>query len=67
MCMKRTNIELEEVLVKETMKLSGIKTIKGVVDFALKEYVRREKQLKLLDLQGAISWEGNLNESRISR
>ena len=67
MCMKRTNIELDDGLVKETMKLSGIKTIKGIVDFALKEYVRREKQLKLLELQGAISWNGDLNESRLSR
>ena len=67
MCMKRTNIELNEVLIKETMKLSGIKTIKGVVDFVLKEYIRRERQIELLNLQGAVSWSGDLDQSRILR
>jgi Arc/MetJ family transcription regulator len=62
--MKRTNIELDEILISETMKLTGIKTIKGVVEYAMQEYIRREKQLEILKFKGKINWDGNLEESR---
>ena len=62
--MKRTNIELDESLISETMRLSGIKTIKGVVEYAMQEYIRREKQLEILKFKGKIDWNGNLEESR---
>ena len=64
MCMKRTNIELDESLISEAMRLSGIKTIKGVVEYAMQEYIRREKQLEILKFKGKIDWNGNLEESR---
>ncbi len=41
--MHRTNIELDEKLVKEGMKLFDKKTKKELVDFALREVIRREK------------------------
>ena len=65
MCMKRTNIEIDETLVSETMRLTGIKTIKGVVEFAMQEYIRHEKQMEILKFKGKIKWNGNLKESRL--
>jgi Arc/MetJ family transcription regulator len=62
--MKRTNIEVDESLVAETMRLTGIKTMKGVVEFTLQEFLRREKQLEILKFKGKIHWSGDLDASR---
>jgi len=65
--MKRTNIVLDEDLVGKGMRLTGIETQKGLVDYALRELVRRKEQKSILELKGKVSWEGDLNEMRKSR
>ena len=66
--MSRTNIVLDDELVAECMEFTGIKTKRSLVDHALKELLRKKKQLGLLELQGAVtSWEGDLDEMRQSR
>ena len=60
----RTNIVMEEPLVYAAQKITGIKTKAGVVHFALKEVVRRAKMKELLELQGKVDWEGDLNAMR---
>jgi len=65
--MKRTNIVIDEVLMKKALKATGIKTQKEVVDFALKELIRREFQKKILELKGSVKWEGNIKEMRKGR
>jgi len=65
--MLRTNIELDEKLVKEAMKLTNKKTKKELVNYALKELVRKEKRKKLLDLEGKVEWAGELGKMRKSR
>lgn len=60
----RTNIELDDRLVKEAIKLSKLKTKKEVVQEALKNYVAWMKRKELLSLRGHIAWEGNLKEMR---
>lgn len=62
-CM-RTNIELDDILVKQAIKLSKLKTKKEVVHEALKSYVASLKKKELLALRGHVSWEGNLKEMR---
>lgn len=62
--MLRTNIELDEKVVNEAMKLTHISTKKEVVDFALRELVKKLKRKKLLSLEGKIEWVGNLAEMR---
>jgi len=64
---KRTNIVLDEGLVRQGLKATGIKTRRALVHHALAELVRREKQKGWLALEGKIRWEGNLNEMRRSR
>lgn len=65
--MKRTNIELDEEKIKELKKMTGIKTSKAIIDYALKELIRKYNQHKILDLKGKIKWEGNLETMRSTR
>ena len=65
--MKRTNIVLDEKLVGKGMKLTGIGTQKGLIDYALRELVRRKEQKSILNLKGKIRWEGDLEEMRKNR
>jgi Arc/MetJ family transcription regulator len=65
--MKRTNIVLDEKLVREGLKRTGMKTRRALVDFALRELVRREKQTDLLALKGKVRWVGDLNQMRSTR
>ena len=65
--MQRTNIVLDEKLVKEGMKLFRKKTKKELIDFALREIIRREKAKGILALEGKIAWEGDLQEMRKGR
>ena len=65
--MLRTNIELDEKLVNEAMKLTRRRTKKDVVNYALEELVRKRKRKKLLDLEGRVKWDGKLGEMRKSR
>ncbi|HEB74936.1 MAG TPA: type II toxin-antitoxin system VapB family antitoxin [Nitrospirae bacterium] len=65
--MLRTNIELDEKLVDEAMKLTHKKTKKELVNYALEELVKRFKRKKLLELEGKVEWQGNLDEMRKSR
>ncbi len=65
--MLRTNIELDEKLVKEGMKLSRKKTKKELVNHALRELVSRLKRKKILELEGKVKWTGKLDDLRKSR
>ena len=65
--MSRTNIELDEKLVKEGLKLTRKKTKKDLVNHALQELVSRMKRKKLLDLEGKVKWTGKLSDLRNSR
>ena len=65
--MHRTNVELDEKLVKEGMRLFNKKTKKELIHFALSELIRREKAKGILDLEGKVQWEGDLKEMRKAR
>jgi Arc/MetJ family transcription regulator len=65
--MHRTNVELDEKLVKEGMRLFNKRTKKELIHFALTELIRREKAKGILDLEGKIQWEGDLKEMRKAR
>jgi Arc/MetJ family transcription regulator len=67
LCMKRTNIVLDEKLVEKGKKATGLKTSRAVIDFALKELVRRSNQRQILDLFGTVEWSGDLSHMRSMR
>ena len=64
--MHRTNVELDEKLVKEGM-LFNKRTKKELIHFALSELIRREKAKGILDLEGKVQWGGDLKEMRKAR
>ena len=55
-CLLRTNIVLDDALVAEAKKLTGIRTKVKLVDTALKELVKSRKRVSLLDLEGKIKF-----------
>ncbi|MEK6682750.1 MAG: type II toxin-antitoxin system VapB family antitoxin [Nitrospirota bacterium] len=65
--MSRTNIELNDNVLKEAIKLTHLKTKKEVVNYAIEELVKRLRRKKILKLEGKVKWEGNLNEMRANR
>ncbi len=52
-----TNFEIDDTLIQEALMLGGHRTEKAVVEEALREYVQRRKQLKVLELFGAIDYD----------
>jgi Arc/MetJ family transcription regulator len=64
MRMKRTNLVLDETLLKEALRLSGERTFSRAVERALEDFVRRVRAGRILDLAGSGLWEGNLSEMR---
>ena len=65
--MKRTNVVLDEKLVQDCIKATGIKTQKALIDHALRELLRHENQIRILELKGRINWDGNLDDWRQGR
>ena len=65
--MGRTNVVLDDKLVEECQKLTGISTRRALIDYALREVLRRGRQRRLLELKGSVKWEGNLDAWRKRR
>lgn len=63
MCM-RTNVEIDDAVMAEVQRLTGVKTKREAVDLALRELVARHRRLGILDLRGKVHWEGDLDQSR---
>lgn len=65
--MGRTNVVLDDELVEKCRKATGIETRRALIDHALRELLRRERQKKVLELKGAVRWEGDLSAWRKAR
>lgn len=65
--MGRTNVVLDDDLVAECQQETGIRTIRALIEHALRELLRHKRQKKVLELKGAIQWEGNLETWRKGR
>lgn len=63
----RTNIVIDEALVRKVMDLYDLRTKREAIDFALREAARvEERRKKTLALEG-IGWDGDLDEIKRSR
>lgn len=65
--MSRTNIELDDKLVREGMRRTGLHTKRELVHRALESFVRKERLKSLLELRGKVKWEGSLKKMRRGR
>jgi Arc/MetJ family transcription regulator len=61
----RTNIVLDESLIKEGFELSGVKTKKELIHQALKEFVATRKRHNLLNLEGKIMFADGYDYKRL--
>lgn len=63
----RTNVEIDDAVMREAQRLIGARTKRETVDTALRELVARHRRIGVLDLRGKVRWEGDLSESRRGR
>jgi len=64
----RTNVVLDDALVRKAMRLTGIRTKREVIAEALRTLVRFREQGRAIErLRGAIDWDGDLAEMRKGR
>lgn len=67
LAMGRTNIEIDESLIRKARKLTRLKTKRQIVDRALDLLVRTESRKGILRYYGTGIWEGDLKSSRRNR
>lgn len=63
----RTNIEIDDTLMHEAQKASGLATKKAAVEEGLRLLIRLKQQEDILRLAGKVSWQGDLSKSREGR
>jgi Arc/MetJ family transcription regulator len=60
----RTNIVIDDKLMKETLKLTGLKTKREAVELGLRTLVRLRKQDDIRRFRGKLKWHGDLDAMR---
>lgn len=63
----RTNIVIDEKLMKDAIEYGGFETKRETVEQALKLLVRMAKQKKIRQLRGKLQWDGDLNQMRLDK
>jgi Arc/MetJ family transcription regulator len=63
----RTNIDIDDRLIRQAMKSSGSRTKRATVEAGLRLLVRTRAQASIRRLRGKIGWEGDLEKSRLGR
>lgn len=63
----RTNIVIDDKLIREAMKATGLTTKKAVVEAGLNLLIKVKAQTNIRRLRGKVKWEGNLDEMRSGR
>ena len=62
----RTNIEIDDLLMRQAMRSSTATTKRGVVEEALRLLVQTRRQADVRRLRGKV-WKGDLHTSRLER
>ena len=60
----RTNIVIDEELMNDALKATGLKTKKEVVELGLKTLVKLDRQKQIRELRGKLKWDGDLEAMR---
>jgi Arc/MetJ family transcription regulator len=63
----RTNIEIDDQLMRQAMRRSGARTKKAAVEAGLRLLAETYAQGSIRKLRGKVNWEGDLDQSRLSR
>jgi len=60
----RTRIDIDDVLMAEVLRATGLKTKREAVDLALRTLVRLRQQSEIRRYRDKLNWEGDLDEMR---
>jgi len=60
----RTNIEIDDDIMNQTLQQTGLKTKREAVDLALRTLLRLHQQKAVRDYRGKLNWEGDLDQMR---
>jgi Arc/MetJ family transcription regulator len=60
----RTNIVIDDDLMADALKVTGLSTKREAVEQGLKLLVRQNQQQSIRKLRGKLKWEGDLDEMR---
>lgn len=63
----RTNIEIDDNLMSEVLKATGLKTKREAVELGLRTLVRLRKQENIRNFRGKLNWEGDLDSMRTEK
>jgi Arc/MetJ family transcription regulator len=63
----RTNIEIDDKLMSDALRLTGLKTKKEAVELGLRTLLRLRQQEELRRFRGKLQWEGDLNAMRTDK
>jgi Arc/MetJ family transcription regulator len=57
----RTNIVIDDKLMEQTLRATGLKTKREAVELGLRTLLRLRKQSRIREMRGKISWQGDLH------
>lgn len=60
----RTNIVIDDRLMNDALKATGLKTKKEAVELGLKTLIKLNQQAKIKELKGKLKWDGDLDAMR---
>ncbi len=63
----RTNIEIDDKLMKDALRLTGVKTKREAVELGLRTLLRLHQQEEIRRFKGKLHWEGNLEAMRADK
>jgi Arc/MetJ family transcription regulator len=63
----RTNIVIDDKLMRDTLRATGLKTKREAVEEGLRSLLRLKRQAEIRRLRGKLNWQGDLNEMRSDR
>jgi len=63
----RTNIDIDDGLMRQAMRTTGVRTKRAAVEEGLRLLIRTRGQRSIRRLRGKVAWDGDLDESRRSR
>ena len=63
----RTNIVIDDKLMKDTLRATGLKTKREAVELGLRTLLRLQQQAAIRNLRGKVDWKGDLQALRKDR
>ena len=62
----RTNIVIDDDLMRDALRATGLKTKKEAVELGLRTLLRLKNQQQIKTLRGKVNWQGDLEKMRIT-